>query len=353
MFDEMTEEEKLKLELKEFTKEIKAEKKIYYKVIERYESSKNRRKSFIPIFKIIAPVTLSILIVFSTIFPVFGSNGTLVDVINTYRINKSISELKNVYSSPTFGESEHPINSATIQTVFEKEYGLDPQEVYKLKVKNQDDTEIITIVIVSRLTNVEPEELINLRHNNYSWGIIARKKGVDPRIAINQLQQFRRKLEMQEKPLLIRGEVEAYVPETGSITINTFPFKIYLSESTKIEGTIEEGKNLEIEAKYIIPSNVVEAVRIKELNPSIIGIQSMIGKVLSINENSISLLLKDGTIKEVEFTPRTIFLPPHIPLIEGNVIRVDHINDSGHLIALKIIQRAPQPLPPPRGRNPG
>lgn len=352
MFDEINEEEKLKLELKEFTKEIKAESKIYYKVIERYESSKNRRKAFIPVFKILVPITLSILIVFSTIFPVFGSNGTLVDVINTYRINRSINELKNVYSTPTSGESETPINSATIQTLFEKEYGLNPQEVYKLKVKNQDDTEIITIVIVSRLTNVEPEELINLRHNNYSWGIIARKKGVDPRIAINQLQQFRRKLEMQEKTLLIRGEVEAYVPEIGSITINTFPLKIYLGENTEIYGTIEEGKNLEIEAKYIIPSNLVQAVRVKELNPQILGIQSIIGKVVSINENSISLLLKDGSIKEVEFTQRTILLPPHIPLMPGNIIRIDHINDNGHLIALKIIQKVSPPnLPPLRGKN--
>lgn len=354
MFNEINEEETLKQELKEFTKEIKAERKIYYKVIERYELSKNRRKSFIPIFKIIVPITLSILIVFSTIFPVFGNNGTLVDVINTYRINKSISELKNVYSSPDFGESETPINSATIQKVFEKEYGLDPQEVYKLKVKNQDDAETITIVVVSRLTNVEPEELINMRRNNLSWGIITRKKRVNPRIAINQLQQFRRKLEMREKPLLIRGEVEAYIPEAGSITINTFPLKIYLGENTEIYGIIEEGKNLEIEANYIIPSNLVQAVRVKELNPSVIGIQSIIGKVVSINENStISLLLKDGSIREIGFTPRTILLPPHIPLMPGNIVRVDNINDNGHLIALKIIQRAPPPLPPMvRNRKP-
>lgn len=346
MFNEKNEEEKLKYELNEFAKDVKAERGIFYRAIERYESYINKRRAFISIFRVLVPVSLSILIVFSAIFPVFGNNGTLVDIVNSYRINKNINELKNTYLSSSLNETRFPINSATLQTVFEKEYGLNPQDVYRLRIKNQDDTEIITIVIVSKLTNAKPEELINMRHNNYSWGIIARKKGVDPRLAINQLQQFRRKLEMQEKPLLIRGEVEAYTPETGSITINTFPLKIYLSENTKLETTIEKGTNLEIEAKYIISSNLVEALRVRELNPTTIGIQPIIGKVVSINENSISLLLKDGSVKEVKFTPRTILHPPHIPLIPGNIVRIDTINDEGYIIALKIIQKAPSPLPP-------
>lgn len=349
MFDFTEEEEKLKKELTkkltELTKDIKAERSIYYKAVERYELLKNKKRKTAPLFKVLAPLTLAILIIFSTIFPVFGNNGTLFDLINTYRINRSVNDLRNTYISTSYEQKELPINSALMQAIFEKEYGLNPLNIYKLRVQSLDDAEIIPIIILSNLTRIEPEKIIDMRKNNIGWGIVVRKNGVNPHIAVQQLREFRKKLEMTEKPILIRGEVETFLADNGTLTVNTFPLKIYLTDNTKVEGIIEEGKNLEIEAKYITSSNLVQAIKINELNPLNIGIQSLIGKIVSINKNSISLLLEDGTIKEVMFTQKTILLPPHLPLISGGIVRADYIDDNGRLVALKIMQRIP-PLPP-------
>ena len=50
MFNEKNEEEKLKHELNEFAKDVKAERGIFYRAIERYESYINKRRAFISIF---------------------------------------------------------------------------------------------------------------------------------------------------------------------------------------------------------------------------------------------------------------------------------------------------------------
>lgn len=352
MFDEINEEKKLKQELKKLTEGIEVEKSIYYRAIARYESSLKEKKRFTPLFKIIIPVTLSFLLIFLSVFPVFGNNGTLIDILNTQRINRSISSLKNISASQTENKSNSAVDSTIIQTILEKEFGLDPQKIYKLGAQNADYAETVAIVVIANLTNAEPENIVEMRRNNYGWGIIIRKRGVDLNTAMLKLEQIRRKLESREKNILIRGEVEAISDNTNSITINTFPFKIYLGEDTEVEGTIEEGKSLEIEASYIIPSNFVKALKVRELNPNAIGIQTFIGQVVSINENSLTLLLKDGNQKELIFTPQTLLIPPHIPLIPGRIVRCDSIADGEKLILVRIVQRRPLLLRSPHSFPP-
>lgn len=317
---------------------ISSDKSIYYRVMNNYELEKSKGKKKYPfIFKLLVPVSLALLIVTSSIFPVFGSNGSLVDVYNSYRVNKEISGIQLNSNNQSDNKNNTELLQVELKSLIEKEFNVDPSVVNKLYVQELDEREIVTIVVCSKISKRDPIEVINMR-KKIGWGRYLRQNQIDPSTVINGLRNVKSKLNQNVKHVILRGTIEAF--SGGTLILDNFPFKIYLTNSTIVENPLAEEKQYEIEADYNSANNLLQATKISELNLSLIGIKSFLGQIVGIYyNNSFFVKINDGSVKQIFCIPRTRFYPSYNIISLGNIIRIDGVSKNvSQFVALGIFQ---------------
>ena len=323
---------------------ISADRGIFYRALSSYKYEKSRVNKKYSLFKIMIPVTLAIIIATSTIFPVFGSNGSLVDVYNSYRVNKEISCLHTAFcdNGKNNNEQDSELMHVGINSFIEKEFNIDPLTINKLYIQGIDERDLITIVLLSKIINRSPIDVVEVRKKGGGWGIILRKNQINPSKIIFGLRDAKNKINQKTTKLILRGSIEAFSEGNEAIILDNFPYKIYMSNNTLIENSIIPGKHYEIEVDYQSSENVFQAVKIKEQNLMKIGIRWVLAQIISIDGNSLTIRLKDGSLKQVILNPRTRVFPSIRMIFPGNIIRMELLLDENQIYVLTIKGIPPQ-----------
>jgi hypothetical protein len=317
---------------------ISSDRSIFYRALSNYKYEKSKINKKYSLFKIIAPVALAILIATSSIFPVFGSNGSLVDIYNSYRVNKEISCLHTAFcdNGKNNNEQNSELMNVGINSFIEKEFNIDPLTINKLYIQGIDERDLITIVLLSKIINRNPIDVVEIRKRGEGWGIILRKNQINPSKIIIGLRAAKNKINQKTTKLILRGSIEAFSEGNQTLMLENYPYKIYISNNTLIESSLILGKHYEIEADYQSSDNVFQAVKIKELNLMKIGIRWILAQIISIDGDSLSIRLKDGSLKQVFLNPRTRVFPTTRMIFPGNIVRMELLTDGNQIYALTI-----------------
>ena len=304
---------------------IHAHDSIYTKVMLRLQGNNKKSWSFYFYLKRIIPLTLVLVLMTGIVFPVFGSEGTLIDIYNSYKVQRNLNSLTD--PNHTQGENTYrssSIGSFYLSTLLEKEYGIEPGSLLQFKAQNPDDRETVALIVISKLSHQTPETLLNLRKQNISWGRIMAFYQINPREAINHFLSLRFKIrESQEKRFFVRGEVDSINDNTGIFYISGFPIPIQITIDTEKPQNLGVGSIVAAEVVDYGDSQNVQALQIKVLQEESIGFAVLRGEVLERDENSILLLLRDKRKIKIQLSPRIMNQASQIFLRSGLLVHVE------------------------------
>lgn len=320
----MMHEEELRDFLHNSLEPIHAHDSIYTKVMLRWQGTKKKGWNTYYLFKRIVPLTLVLLLMAGIIFPVFGKEGSLVDVYNSYQVHRNLSSLTD--SNQTQGDNTFrstSIGSFYLSTLLEKEYGIEPGSLLQYKAQNPDDKETVALIVISKLSNQSPETILELRKQDISWGRIIAYYQLNPQdVNVHFLNLKLKIMESQEKRFIVRGEVDSINDKTGLFYISGFPFPIQISIDTDKPQNLAVGSIVSAEVVDYGDSQNVQAIQIKDMQVESVGFTVLIGEVLSRDEDSIILLLRNRQKVKIQLSPRIMNQPSQIFLRSGIIVHI-------------------------------
>lgn len=328
----MTREEKqINTWLNDSLQSIHAGSDMFGKIQNRLETTKNPAINWYGWLKKIIPATLALLLLISFVFPVFGSDGNLMDLFYNYRVQKNMNNLRTTTNNEMKNLDKNiNISRLMLNTILEEQYQVNPSLVQYLRSHDMDVVEMVMTLYVSRQANLEPIDIVGLRNRNISWGRIIRRYRIKPIQAFQQMRIIRenilnKMIIPKEKKLLIRGKINTFMPDKLILILENAPFPIYLDDTTTSTISLQQGAYVQIEAFYSLDTQLVTASAIQTYNPQEVGILSITGEILDRTGSQITLRLRDQTTLHLLLSPK-ILNSPLSPLIrDGLYVRVEAI----------------------------
>lgn len=345
----MTREEKqISQWLNDSLQSIHAGSDLFGKVQKRLESEKKPVFQWYGFFKKAIPVSLAVLLLISFVFPVFGSDGNLMDLYYNYRFQKNITSLQNSTNDEMKNLDKNiNISRLLLNTILEEQFQLNPSLAQYLHSHNMDAIEMFITLYVSRQANLEPTEIVGLRNRNISWGRIIRRYRIKPYTAIQQMKAMREQIREKmitpvEKKLLIRGRVEAFVPDQQLLLLENAPFVIHLNSDTTSTSSLNTSDFVQIVAYYTLDTQIVTAYEIEAYDPQQVGIITLTGEIQERNGNQIILKLRDQTTLHITLSPKIMNSSLSRLIRSGLYVRVEAIKGlHTNLIAINLKRLAP------------
>lgn len=295
----------------------------FLSIMEKVESHQKSRRVATITRRFAVPVTLALLIFVTSFFPVFGSEkGSLIDVYNSYKLNRSLDAFKNTSIAMPHDQSIAP---HLISSLLEQKYGIDPVEFLETRfIYNIPPFDAVFLLLVSQEANIPIQDLVQMRKNRLEWGVIARHTNVTPYQCIQFLRDFQSAYQTTPKEgFVLQGRIRQIVLENSSFFIERFPHPIYIQRETALLETIQIGSPVAIKVMYNYAEYRYELlfIEIKPLRPN--GPISFIGYLIALNQDHLVLGAKDG---------RRIVLkiPPHF----SHVLMMDSDVTTGCLISI-------------------
>ncbi|MDD4028608.1 MAG: hypothetical protein PHI40_01090 [Caldisericia bacterium] len=292
-------------------------------VMDRVETHKKTRKVTTFTRRFAVPVTLALLISITTFFPVFGSEkGSLIDVYNSYKLNRSLDEFKNSSTTMSHDQSIAPY---MISSLLEQKYGIDPVEFLETRfIYNIPPFDAVFLLLVSKEANIPVQDLVQMRNNRLEWGVITRHSNVTPYQCVQFLRDFQAAYQtIPKEGFALQGRVRQINSENSSFFIERFPYPIYVQGETTLFDTLQIGSPVSIKIMYNYAEYRYELllIEIKPLRPN--GPISFIGYLISLQQDHLVLGAKDG---------RRVVLK--IPSHFSHVLMMDSTVTTGCLIKI-------------------
>lgn len=319
-------EEKIRDFLKNSLDPIHAHDGIYSKVMLRMQETKKKGWNFYFFLKRVVPLTLVLVLMMGILFPVFGKEGSLVDLYNSYQVHRSLKSLRD--NETNQGENnlrDQSIGSFYLNSLLEKEYGVEPESLLQIKAQNPDDLETVALLVISKLSSQTPEDLILLRKQNISWGRILSFYRINPKDAVMHIAALRQKIvSSMERRFIVRGQVDSINENTGIFYISGIPFPIQITLDTEKPENFTAGTMIAAEVIDYGDSQNIQVLYIKILQEEKAGFAILRGEVLQRDENSILLqLFSDRTKVKIRLSPRIMDKPNQIFLRSGTMVHVE------------------------------
>jgi hypothetical protein len=286
--------------------EISAQGDHFSKILQRMDSEKKVRSKQRSVFRIVAPAFLSLILTVSLVFPVFGNESNLLDVYQNYRIHQSFNELDRIQNTAMGSQNNQELQQFIINTLLEKDFHLSPVQIQQIMAQNIGNREMIAVAVLSRISNQQPDLILEQRRHS-NWVGTLRKHRVPP---ARMIQEMRNLIDAHENKVaqifLVRGMVEAYSPDTGSILLDGVPFKIHLLPDTRFASPVQIGMDIDVEAVYLPDSQKVGALSIRSFDPREAGFTPISATIIHRERHILRVKLSESGKEE------QIFLAPHI-----------------------------------------
>lgn len=344
----MRDEEKIRDFLKNTLDPIHAHDSVYAKVMLRMQTQKRGRWSVSIFYKRLIPLTLILFIMAGIVFPVFGKEGTFIDVYNSYRVHRNLNILGS--NEITTGENTYrdtSIGSFYLSSLLEKEYDIEPGSLLQIKAQNPDDRETVALIVFSKIAKRDPSELISLRQQNLSWGRICAFYGIKPREALYHFENLRQKIwDSMEKRFIVRGVIDSINNKNGVFYITGCPFPIQITLDTERPSTLEAGMVAEVNVIDYGDSQNVQALKVVVLKEEKIGFIMLRGEVLERDVDSVLLQLRTMQKVRIQLSPRILEQPNQMFLRSGTLVQMEvslKKNDDGNYMAYRWRKIIPLP----------
>jgi hypothetical protein len=275
-------------------------------ILHRMENTKKTRSKQRSMIRVLAPVFLSLILMVSLVFPVFGNESNLLDVYQNYRIHQSVNQLDRIEDTLTGSQHHQDLKQFIINTLLEKDFQLTPVQIQQIMAQNIGNREMIAVAVLSRISNQQPDLIMEQRRQS-NWAGTLRKNRIPPARMIQEMRKFIR--EQEQRPMqvfLVRGMVEAYSPETGLIVVDGVPFKIHLLQDTRYASPVQIGMDVDIEAVYLHDSQKVGALSIRSFDPRKAGFIPISATIIHRERHILRVKMNDSGKEE------QIILAPHI-----------------------------------------
>jgi hypothetical protein len=346
----MRDEEQIRDFLKDSLEPIHAHDSIYTKVMFRMQSTKRRSWNLLFIFKRVVPLTLVLVMTMGIFFPVFGKEGTLIDIYNSYRVHRNLNTINT--SSTTQGENAYrdsSIGSYYLSSLLEKDYNIEPGSLLQIKAQNPDDRETVALIVLSKLSGKTPEEILLLRKRNMSWGRILAYYKINPREAIFHFATLQQKIvDSLERRFVVRGTIDTINEQNGIFYITGIPFPIQITLDTIKPQALTAGSIVAVNVVDFGDSQNVQALQIAVLQQENIGFIVLRGEVLERDQNTITLqLLRNQKKIRIQLSPRIMELPSQIFLRSGTLVHVE-VSLKKNMDGLYVAYRWGKIVPLPR-----
>lgn len=322
----MHDEEQIRDFLKNSLEPIHAHDCIYTKVMLRMQSNKRKSWNLFFVLKRVVPLTLVLIMMMGIVFPVFGKEGSLIDIYNSYRVHQNLNTLNSTESSNSENAyRDTSIGSYYLSSLLEKEYSIEPGSLLQIKAQNPDDRETVALIVLSKLSGRPPEEILDLRKQNLSWGRILAYYQINPREAIFHFATLRQKImDSLERRFVLRGTIDTINDQNGIFYITGIPFPVQITLDTIKPENLEPGSIVAVDVVDYGDSQNVQAVQINVLQEEKIGFAILRGEVLERDQNTILLqLLRNQKKIRIQLSPRIMELPSQIFLRSGMLIHVE------------------------------
>jgi hypothetical protein len=266
----------------------------FLSIMEKVESHQKSHRIATMTRRFAVPVTLALLIFITSFFPVFGNEkGSLVDVYNSYKLNRSLDAFKNTAIAAPHDQSIAP---HLISSLLEEKYGIDPVEFLETRfIYNIPPFDAAFLLLVSKEANIPIQNLVQMRKNRLDWGVISRHTNVTPYQCIQFLRDFQSAYQTTPKEgFILQGRVRQIILENSSFFIERFPYPIYVRGETALLETIQIGSPVAIKIMYNYTQYRYELlfIEIKPLRPN--GPISFTGYLIALNQDHLVLGAKDG-----------------------------------------------------------
>ncbi len=298
-------------------------------ILHRMDSTKKTRSKQRSMIRIFAPVFLSLVLMVSLVFPVFGNENNLLDVYQNYRIHQSVNQLDRIEETLAGSQPNQDLRQFVINTLLEKDFQLTPVQIQQIMAQNIANREMIAVAVLSRISNQQPDLIMQQRKQS-NWVSTLRKNRIPPSRMIQAMKSLIQ--EQESKPLrvfLVRGMVEAYSPETGSIMVDGVPFKIHLLQDTRFSSPIQIGMDVDIEAVYLPDTQKVGALAIRSFDPRKAGFITIFGTVVKRERHILRVSLHEsGQEEQIILAPHIMHNPANFLIKPGMQIRFVAFRDQ-------------------------
>jgi hypothetical protein len=317
----------------------------FSRILHRMESTKKTRSKQRSTIRVLAPVFLSLILMVSLVFPVFGNESNLLDVYQNYRIHQSVNQLDRIEDTITGSQHNQDLKQYIINTLLEKDFQLTPVQIQQIMAQNIGNREMIAVAVLSRISNQQPDLIMEQRRQS-NWASTLRKNRIPPARMIQAMKSFIH--EQENKPLqvfLVRGMVEAYSPETGSILVDGVPFKIHLLQDTRFSSPVQVGMDVDIEAVYLTDTQKVGALAIRSFDPRTAGFTPVLATIIKRERHILRVRLHDtGQEEQIILAPHIMHNPANFLIKPGMLVRFIVFRDQNKgYIAIRF---RPENLPP-------
>lgn len=344
----MRDEEQVRDFIKNSLEPIHAHDSIYSKVMLRMQTQKRSKWNFSIFYQRLIPLTLVLFIMAGIVFPVFGKEGTFIDVYNSYRVHKNLNILdQNEIQAGENNYRESSIGSFYLSSLLEKEYNIEPGSLLHLKAQNPDDRETVALIVFSKLASRTPEELIALRKQNLSWGRICAFYGIRPNDALFHFANLRQKIwDSMEKRFVVRGVIDSINAQNGIFYMTGIPFPIQMTFETDKPSTLESGSVVEAQVIDYGDSQNIQALKVVVLKEETMGFILLRGEVLERDVDSVLLQLRTMQKVRIHLPPRILEQPNQMFLRSGTMVQMEvstKKNAEGNYLAYRWRKIIPLP----------
>ncbi|HPJ12110.1 MAG TPA: hypothetical protein PLE09_01760 [Caldisericia bacterium] len=296
---------------------------IFLSVIRKVESQKKKKRTFSLSRRIAVPIALALIISVTSLFPVFGSEkGSLIDVYNSYKLNRSLHDFKNQSNSMVHDQSIAPY---MLSSLLEQKYGIDPVEFLETRyIYNVQPLDAVFLLLVSKEANIPVEDLIRMRKNRLEWGVIVRHTKITPQQCMQFLRDFQASYRsIPREGFALQGRIRQIDFDNHSFFVEQFPYPIFVVGDLTLFEKIQIGSPIAAKIMYNYSKYRYELLflEIKPLRPD--RPISFVGYLISLSDDTLVLGSKDG---------RRIVL--HIPHHFSHVLMMDTNVSVGCLIKI-------------------
>ncbi|MCK5848231.1 MAG: hypothetical protein KAH01_03435 [Caldisericia bacterium] len=280
--------------LKKIDPEHVVEDNMLLSIMDRIEKSRKDYKRKKHLLQFITPFAVILIIAVTSIFPVFGSEkGSLVDVYNSYRVNKSIDDLTK---STEMMKQDQNVRSFMYSSLLENEYEIDPVELLELKYShNIPPKEAAVLLLISKRTNVPIEKMIAMRKRRMDWGLIAKRSRISSEMVISSIKSLQKKyIDTPKDGFVINGRITGINRSINCFFVERFPYPIFFSPNDKVIEALRIETPVSVELKYNSEQvkYFASVVHVRPLSPN--RPIFFIGNVISIHSDTLVLGLING-----------------------------------------------------------
>ncbi len=267
---------------------------MFLSVMRNVESQKKKKRTFSLSRRIAVPIALALIISVTSLFPVFGNEkGSLIDVYNSYKLNRSLHDFKNQSSSMVHDQSIAPY---MLSSLLEQKYGIDPVEFLETRyIYNVQPFDAVFLLLVSKEANIPVKDLIRMRENRLDWGVIARHTKITPQQCIRFLRDFQASYRsIPREGFALQGRIRQIDFDNHSFFVEQFPYPIFVLGDVSLFDKIQIGSPIAAKIMYNYSEYRYELLflEIKPLRPN--RPISFIGYLISLSDNTLVLGSKDG-----------------------------------------------------------